>query len=83
MAGSPGFYRSSQATLLGVLQVRRAKTPPGFTLPKFNMFNSEFAPEKLPFDPIGKACLPFPPFFRGELLNFGGGKSLFEMQGVT
>ncbi len=25
------------------------------------------ASEKLPFHPIGKACLPFPPFFRGKL----------------
>ena len=32
------------------------------TLPKFN---SEFTPEKIPFDPIGKDRLPFPPFFQG------------------
>ena len=38
------------------------------TLPKFN---SEFTPEKLPRAPIGKDRLPFPSFFRGELLNFG------------
>ena len=33
----------------------------------------QFAPEKLPFHPIGKADrLPFPSFFRGKLLlNFG------------
>ncbi len=30
------------------------------------------APEKLPSNPIGKDRLPFPPFFRGELLNFLG-----------
>ncbi len=35
-------------------------------------FNSEFSLEKWPFDPIGKAFLPRKPFFRGELLNFGG-----------
>ena len=33
---------------------------------------TDIAPEKLPFHPIGKACLPFPPCFRVELLNFGG-----------
>ena len=35
------------------------------TLPKFNS-----SPLKSYCTPIGKDCLPFPPFFRGELLNF-------------
>ena len=38
------------------------------TLPKFN---SEFTPEKLP-KPNRNVVVFQPPFFRGELLNFGG-----------
>ena len=37
------------------------------TPPKFNS-----SPLKSYRNPIGKDRLPFPPFFRGELLNFGG-----------
>ena len=38
-------------------------------------FNS--SPLKSYRAPIGKACLPLPPFFRVELLNFGGGGVVF------
>ena len=33
---------------------------------------TDIAPEKLPFHPIGKDRLPVSPFFRVELLKFGG-----------
>ena len=37
------------------------------------------APEKLPFHPIGTKVVFQPPFFRGELLNFGGVSLLCPM----
>ena len=36
------------------------------TLPKFNVASESYR------NPIGKDRLPVPPFFRGDLLNFGG-----------